>query len=411
MNSHLVSNVAPTVTTDLLIVGAGMAAGQLLRRLAHHKFPGSVMLVGRETVPCYNRVLLPHYVGHQLSASDLQQTALDDTLPLALSMRLGISVQRLSIEKRCAYLSDGSAVSFKRAVFALGSKAIMPAGCDLRLPGVTALRNWRDADVLDALVEQQAPILFVGGGLLGLEAADAIAGRGCAVTVVQRNSKLLPRQVDAQAAGLLLQHLQAKGVEVILQDEVATLDPDGDALAVTFKSGQRQQRAFAGVVLATGCTPNKELAESAGISVGYGVLVDESLATSAAGIYALGECAEIDGTNYQLVEPINVQADVLAQNLCGGVAIFSGAVQGSHLKIEDVPLFFAGTVPQEIGMEDAVIEDSMSRVYRRLCIDSGVLRGAVLFGDTVGAREIQNRINTALSPSQIQDLAFGQQAA
>jgi nitrite reductase (NADH) large subunit len=135
------------------------------------------------------------------------------------------------------------------------------------------------------------------------------------------------------------------------------------------------------------------------------------MASPLAGVFALGECAEVSGTNYQLVEPIYQQAEVLAKNLCGTSAHIPSVVQGSHLKVEDVPLFFAGVVPPEIDTHDAIIEDSGQRVYRRLCLQDGVLRGAVLYGDTLGARDIQNHINTAISPSQAQSLAFGLKAA
>ena len=135
------------------------------------------------------------------------------------------------------------------------------------------------------------------------------------------------------------------------------------------------------------------------------------MATPLKGVFALGECAEVSGTNYQLVELIYQQAEVLAKNLCGASAQLPSVAQGSHLKVDDVPLYFAGAVPSEIGADDMVIEDSSQRIYRRLCLQGNLLRGAVLFGDTLGAREIQNPIDTAISPSQAQSLAFGLKAA
>ena len=400
-----------SLTTDLLIVGGGMAAAELIRRLAHYGFQGSVLLAGEEPVAGYNRVLLPHYLANQVSVSDLSNSALRQSSALAISFRLGVRVETLDTDMKRAQLSDGTLVHFACVVLALGSAVVKPPPAAQAIPGVMSLRTWADADALQRVAHCGEPVLFVGGGLLGLEAADAVLSMGCPVTLIQRSARLMPRQIDAVAAGLLVDRLRAKGVEILLGEEIRTLRAEPVGVSVTFKRKPLQQRTFAAVVLATGCVPRTKLARAADIPCERGITVDTSMASPRAGVFALGECAEVEGTNYQLVEPIYQQAEVLAQNLCGIPAHLPSVVQGSHLKVDDVPLFFAGTVPPEIAPHDAVIEDSGQRVYRRLFIQDGVLRGAVLFGDTLGARDIQRHINTAISPSQSQSLAFGLKAA
>lgn len=402
---------ASSITTDLFIVGGGMAAAHLIRRLAHHGFQGSVLLVGEESVAGYNRVLLPHYLSNQVSESDLSNTALHEPLDLAISYRLGVSVESLDTGMQRARLSDGASVRFTQVVLAMGSAVAKPPAAERPTPGVMSLRTWADADALERVASRGEPLLFVGGGLLGLEAADAVLSTGCPVTLIQRSSRLMPRQIDTHAGDLLVDRLRAKGIEIVLGEEVETLQANASGVSVAFRTQTQRKQRFAAVVLATGCVPRTELARAAGIPCERGITVDASMASPLAGVFALGECAEVSGTNYQLVEPIYQQAEVLAKNLCGTSAHIPSVVQGSHLKVEDVPLFFAGVVPPEIDTHDAVIEDSGQRVYRRLCLQDGVLRGAVLYGDTLGARDIQNHINTAISPSQAQSLAFGLKAA
>ena len=399
------------VTTDLLIVGGGMAAAQLVRRLAHHGFEGAVLLVGEESVAGYNRVLLPHYLARQVSASELSNTALRQSLDLSISFRLSVKVTGLDVAMQRARLSDGSSVRFAQVVLALGSAVARPAALQHTVPGVMELRTWADADWLQELAARGEPVLFVGGGLLGLEAADAVLSTGCPVTLVQRGPRLMPRQIDARAGALLTDRLSAKGIEILLGEEIEAINAESAGVSLAFATQPEKERTFAAVVLATGCAPRTARARAADIPCKRGITVNAAMATPLKGVFALGECAEVSGTNYQLVEPIYQQAEVLAKNLCGASAQLPSVAQGSHLKVDDVPLYFAGAVPSEIGADDMVIEDSSQRIYRRLCLQGNLLRGAALFGDTLGAREIQNHIDTAISPSQAQSLAFGLKAA
>ena len=395
---------------QLLVLGAGMAADALLGRLGHYGFQGSITLVGDETVAGYNRVLLPHYVGGSVETSDLLSTARTHQANLKIDRRLGIRAESLDISARCVQLSDGGRVRYENIVLSLGSQALAPAGIKLPHPRVTALRNWRDADHLIALADEGSAILVVGGGLLGLEVADALLARQCDVTLLQRSHRLLSRQVDERAATLVHASLRNKGMDIVLQEEVTALESHGDGVTVAFNS-HRAPRHFAGVVLATGCLPRTELARNAGVPTRRGIVVDLGMASPAPNVFAIGECAETSGVNYQLVEPMHQQADVLARNLCGASAVLTDVVESSHLKVEGVPLFFAGSVPSSVGGDDTVVDDSEGGVYRRLCFDGDVLRGAVLFGDTLGARDIQEFIGSAVSPAKAQQLAFALKAA
>ena len=243
-----------------------------------------------------------------------------------------------------------------------------PAALQHTVPGVMELRTWADADWLQELAARGEPVLFVGGGLLGLEAADAVLSTGCPVTLVQRGPRLMPRQIDARAGALLTDRLSAKGIEILLGEEIEAINAETAGVSLAFATQPEKERTFAAVVLATGCAPRTELARAADIPCKRGITVNAAMATPLKGVFALGECAEVSGTNYQLVEPIYQQAEVLAKNLCGASAQLPSVAQGSHLKVDDVPLYFAGVVPSEIGADDMVIEDSSQRIYRRLCL-------------------------------------------
>ena len=231
-----------------------------------------------------------------------------------------------------ARLSDGSSVRYAQVVLALGSAVARPAALQHTVPGVMELRTWADADWLQELAARGEPVLFVGGGLLGLEAADAVLSTGCPVTLVQRGPRLMPRQIDARAGALLTDRLSAKGIEILLGEEIEAINAESAGVSLAFATQPEKERTFAAVVLATGCAPRTELARAADIPCKRGITVNAAMATPLKGVFALGECAEVSGTNYQLVEPIYQQAEVLAKNLCGASAQLPSVVQGSYLK-------------------------------------------------------------------------------
>jgi nitrite reductase (NADH) large subunit len=249
------------------------------------------------------------------------------------------------------------------------------------------------------------PVVVIGGGLLGVEAAYGLARRGCKVTLLHIMPQLMERQLDARSAALLATAIRQKGIEVVLEAQTAAIEGGGRAERVVLKDGHAYPASL--VVMAAGIRPAAALAESGGLAIGRGIKVDDTFATSAPGVYAIGECAEHRGTCCGLVEPVYEQAKVLACHLAGLSARYEGSVTAASLKVSGVPVFSMGDFTGE-GAEAILLEDQGAAAYRKLVIRDGRLAGAVLFGDTADALWYRDLIRQQAPIAPIRaSLAFG----
>jgi nitrite reductase (NADH) large subunit len=225
------------------------------------------------------------------------------------------------------------------------------------------------------------------------------------VTLVHLVDRLMERQLDAEASRLLKRALQARDIRVLLQAPTRAILGDGRVRAVELADGRKLPAAL--VVMAAGVKPSIGLAASAGLSTGRGIVVDDTLATSADGIYALGECAEHRGRCYGLIEPAYEQARVLARRLAGRRDRYRGSLLATSLKVSGVPVFSVGDFEGE-GGETLLFEDRQAGVYRKLVLRRDRLCGAVLVGDTGDAAWYRELMRQQISVAAIRSaLAFG----
>ncbi len=263
----------------------------------------------------------------------------------------------------------------------------------LDLPGVHVFRDLDDADALIHYTQNQAAerggnAVVIGGGLLGLEAAEGLRKRGMQVSLLQRDDRLMNRQLDLTAARLLESELRGRGLDIHTGAQLECLKADARGRVCTAHLADGTRLAADCVVVAIGIVPNAELGRMAGLEVNRGVIVDERLASSDPAIHALGECCEFAGQTYGLVEPIWRQVEVLADCLCGKPG--TGYVEARYvdkpcatkLKVSGVSLYAFGPTDPEPGHEVLSYRDPQQGDYRRLLLRDGRLEGAVLYGDT-----------------------------
>ena len=397
--------------TQLLIIGGGMAAARLTQELDRKCFPGSVTIVCAEQDMGYNRVLLPGYIGGKYQPADLQPAQQPWRTNPNVRLLKSVAVTGINIEDRVATLHDGSCIHFSVLVFATGSLVPKPDIPGIDSPVATELRSLADADHLRSRASRATHAVVVGGGLLGLEAADGLHKLGLGVRLIHRGPRLLTRQLDEQGATLLSQELLSKGIDVSLSTTVTAIQPraEADVLSgadaiVRLSNGKHHPADI--VVFATGAQPNDRLARQAGLRCDQGILTDEYLRTSAAKVFALGECARVRGQHHQLVEPINAQASALANTLTGELTAADEPASSTRLKMEQIALFTAGQIRPEAG-DDITICDPRQGLYRRLLLDRATLVGAILLGDTTSSRQILSSIGTRPGAAELERLAFG----
>lgn len=384
----------------LLVVGNGMATDRLLDELVARGATGTmdVTVVGEEPTGAYNRVLLAHV----LAGADPDHVV---TKPFGWYREAGVEliagrwVQRLDTSARVAHIGDGEAVPYDVAVLATGSRPVLPgvngvaAADGTRTAGVHVFRSMEDCLGLRRELDLSAgrrDVIVVGGGLLGLEAAKAVHDLGHRAVVLHPYEHLLDAQLDETGGALLRSSIEAIGIPVVVGRAETVLTgpgPAGTTRAEALLLADGRVLAADTVIFSVGVRPRADVAVVSGIEVERGVVVDDQLATSGPGVYAIGECAQYDGVTVGLVAPCWDQAAVVADVLAGTdpSARYVPAPVYTRLKVAGTHVTSIGELEPVPGDEVLEILERSRGVYRRLVLRDDRLVGAVLVGDAVSA--------------------------
>jgi nitrite reductase (NADH) large subunit len=399
------------VSEPLVIVGNGMAAARLVDELVKTALGRyAIAVIGDEPRLAYNRVLLSSVLAGETASHDIELRPAGWWRDRGVTLKYGCIATEIDVGRRELKIAGEESVEFSKLVLATGSSPLRlnVAGADLA--GVHTFRDSRDVDLLLALAARKRPVVVIGGGLLGLEAAYGLAKAGTPVTLLHLMDRLMERQLDAPAAALLKSLVERKGIEVLLNANTSRIHGETRVEGVELADGRRIEAEA--VIFAAGIRPNVALAREAGISVNRGIVVDDVLQTSAEGIFALGECAEHRGVCYGLVEPAYEQARVLAQHLSGRTAAYQGSVVATNLKVSGVSVFSAGDFIGAAGSEAILLSDLRRGTYKKLVIADGRLTGAVLIGDVGDALWYLELIRNKKPVAGIRaDMMFGRSLA
>ncbi|MFF5963131.1 NAD(P)/FAD-dependent oxidoreductase [Streptomyces collinus] len=376
-----------TSNERVVVIGTGLAGVRLARRLGELGTPA--LLIGEEEHRPYNRVLLAEVLAGRYSPEVI-------ALPAPAQVRRG-RVTGIDRERRTVACADGSVIAYDRLVLATGSNPVLPPLRGLftenhELPeGIHAFRTMDDCLGLSKAVRPGVKAVVIGGGLLGVSAARALARRGAQVVLAQQSERLMERQLDPAASKLVKRHLTDLGVEVHTECRVRDVRCVGGAVrSVEMADGYALDAGL--VVIACGVHPRVGLAQTAGLDVRKGVVVDDELRTSDPYIHAIGDCAQHDGVLYGLATPALEQADVLAELLAGDAnARYTGTRSLTRLTLNghDSPFDLAAFGETEALPGDDVVQltDATRGTYRKVVVRDDRLVGGVLVGElgTVGA--------------------------
>ncbi len=367
---------------ELVIVGNGMAAARLVQELKQSGgFEGRILMIGREPRPAYNRVLLSPLLAGEVEDQALELHSTEWYAEQGIELLCDDPVMALEPERHRLYTGSGKCIYYDQLVLATGSNSSLPPLPGIDLNGVMGFRTWQDVEIMREAAAKGGNAVVIGGGLLGLEAAEGLRKLGMCTRVLQRSDYLLNRQLDRHAAGMLQQTLEGRGLEIITNAGVECLHGNeaGQVTQVILKDGTALPADL--VVVAAGVTPETSLARTVGLDCDRAIKVDAELRTSAVDIFAIGECCQFEGNTYGLVAPIWRQAKVLAQVLSGESDLYAEQPVATQLKVSGISLFSCG----EIDAQDAkVVEyhDPEAGDYRKLWLRDEKLVGAVLYGDT-----------------------------
>ena len=369
-----------------------MASLRLLERLtefARGRF--EITVVGAEPSPAYNRVLLSALLAGEMDEEACRFRGADWYAAEGIRLLSGTPATAVDLERRIVQVGQ-EAVPFDRLVLATGSLPVRLPISGMDLPGVVAFRDLGHVEAIRAVSRPGARAVVIGGGLLGLEAAYGLARIGVATTLLHVMDRLMERQLDARAARLVRAAMERKGVEVVLSASTAEIVGTDRVRAVRLADGAVLPSDL--VVVAVGVRPNADLARAAGLATNRGVVVDDMLATSQPGVYAVGECVEHRGQVYGLVEPGYEQADVLARALVGEAAAYRGSKLATSLKVSGVPVFSAGDIADDAEGEPIILSSPAAGIYRKLVLREERLVGALLVGDVAEGRWYRDLIGS-----------------
>ncbi|WP_343350082.1 nitrite reductase large subunit NirB [Pseudomonas sediminis] len=397
----------------LVMIGNGMAGVRTLEellKLAPDLY--DITVFGAEPHPNYNRILLSPVLAGEQTFEEIVLNDLNWYADNGIKLLLGRKVVKIDRKARRVIADDGSEAEYDRLLIATGSNPFILPIPGKDLDGVIGYRDIADTQTMMDTAKTHKHAVVIGGGLLGLEAANGLKLRGMDVTVVHIGDWLLERQLDRTAGELLQKSLEDRGLKFLLPKHTAELldNGEGRVCAVKFKDGEVIPADL--VVMAAGIRPNSELAESAGIACNRGILVNDTLQTYDPRIYAIGECASHRGIAYGLVAPLFEQAKVCANHLAQlGYSRYQGSVTSTKLKVTGIDLFSAGEFMGGEGTETITLSDPIGGVYKKLVIKDDVLVGACLYGDTADGGWYFRQIRENHNVSEIRDhLMFGEGA-
>jgi len=360
-----------------IIIGngaAGMAAAEAVRA---RDTEGEVTIYTDENRFHYSRPRIIEYLGGGLEASKLTIRGEDFYTKLNIKLMRDTPVESIDPVGRGIILRDGGQDRFDRLVIASGASSFLPPIEGIELGCVFSLRTIDDADKILGHGAGKGRVVVIGGGLLGLETAASLVKRGRKVTVIEVFDRLLPRQLDIDAAAMLQSSLEAMGMTFHLGKRTAAIRENGDSAEVLFEDGSSIPADV--VVFSAGIRSNLSVARDAGIACERGILVDERMETSLPGVFAAGDVAQFRGAVYGLWLASREQGLVAGANAAGGNVVYTGSQISARLKVSGIELVSLGSI--ETGEGVTVFTRRNEGSFKRLFVKDGSLVGAILIGD------------------------------
>ena len=403
----------------LVVVGNGMAGMRTveeLLKIAPDLY--DITVFGDEPYPNYNRIMLSPVLANEQTIDDIILNSREWYAENNITLHTSARINKIDRKNRVVYAEDGTSAEYDRLLLATGSKPFMLPIPGKDLEGVIGYRDIKDTNDMIETAKLHKHAVVIGGGLLGLEAANGLKIQGMEVTVVHKNDWLLERQLDKTAGVMLQKSLETKGLTFLLNKNTAQLivhedgHHQGRVKAVQFDDGLTIAADL--VVMAVGIRPNYALAESAGIYCNRGIVVNDTMQTYDPRVYAVGECVAHRGISYGLVAPLFEMAKVCANHLANfGIGLYKGSVTSTKLKVTGVDLFSAGDFASaelmNDGREEIVLHDAVGGVYKKLVIKNDTIIGSVLYGDTADGSWYFQMLRDGKAIHEIRDhLMFGQ---
>ena len=393
----------------LVVIGNGMAGIRTVEELLKiDPLMYDITVFGAEPYGNYNRIMLSPVLAGERTIDEIMLNDMQWYEDNHVTLHSGKEVTSIDRVNKKVIADDGTEESYDRLLIATGSDPFIIPVPGNDLDGVIAFRDIKDVDTMIEAAGKHKHAVVIGGGLLGLEAANGLMEQGMSVTVVHLMDKLMERQMDAPAAAMLKESLEERGLHFLMEAATESIIGKDRVEKVRFKDGSEIYADL--VVMAVGIKPNIKLAKEAGIHCERGIVVNDTLQTYDPSVYSVGECAQHRGIAYGLVAPLFEMAKVCANHLAKmGIGRYEGTMTSTKLKVTGIDLFSAGDFIGDETTDELVFQDKARGVYRKIVVKNNRIEGAVMYGDTIDGTWYFDLMRDGTDISELREnLLFGQ---
>ncbi|MGI6435226.1 MAG: FAD-dependent oxidoreductase [Syntrophomonadaceae bacterium] len=367
-----------------VVVGGGIAALSAAEAIRCRNNTARITMVSDEAALPYYRPALSDYLGEELAEEKFYVKRPSWYDEQRIEVIIATSVKAINSSKRELFLSNGEKMAYNRLILATGARSNIPDIPGVDCEGVYALRSYKDVQTIKAVLEQVGQVVIIGGGVLGLEAAWEMSRLGKQVAIIEHNSRLMPRQLDADASQRLETLVRQHGVQLHLARDVRCLQGSPRVSSVKLTDGQVLNADL--VLLSTGVKPNLELAQAAGIETDRGIVVDAGMRTSASDIYAAGDVAQFAGNLIGLWPTAMEMGRIAGANAAGDWQEYHPPTLSTLLVAFDMEVFSRGEVnPSQEETRVVEVWDPVENYYKKSFIKDGILIGEIVIASRVAA--------------------------
>lgn len=395
--------------SKLVVIGNGMAGIRTVEEIIKRN-PDlyDITVFGAEPHVNYNRIMLSPVLAGEKVFDEIILNSQEWYDENNITLHTDAEVSEIDRNTKIVRTKSGLEASYDKLIIATGSDPFIIPIPGKDLEGVISFRDMKDVDTMLNAAKSYKNAVVIGGGLLGLEAANGLKIKGMNVSVIHLMDTLMERQLDEAAGFLLKEELRSRDIDIVTGANTSEIRGDDRVKSVKLDDGRI---IFADlVVMAVGIRPSVALAQKSGLEIGRGLMVNDQMQTSDPDIYSVGECVEHRGLTYGLVAPLFEMGKVLADHITSAAnSAYEGSVTSTKLKVTGVDLFSAGDFSGGKGTEEIVFRDASRGVYKRVLIKENKIEGVVLYGDASDGAWYFQMLRDEQDITDIRDtLIFGQ---
>jgi len=382
-----------------VIIGQGVAGVTAAEHLRKQDQAGGITMLTDEDLPFYWRLRLNDYIAGHLDEKDL--IAKDDQhyRSLSIDYRLNTPIVDANPDKRVVITKNSEEIPYDNLLVATGSHSFVPPIKGTEKKGVFTLRSVQDSRDIRAHAQNKKQAVLIGGGLLGLETANALRKMGLQCKVVEFFPRLLPRQLDIEGAGQLQKIMEGMGLSFRLGVTTKEILGQEEVSGVRLESGEIIEAEM--VIISAGVRPNLELAKPLGLEVDKGIIVDDRMRTSREDVFAAGDVIQFNGMLYGIWPAAMEQGKIAGINMGGGEAVYSGTIMANILKVAGIDLASMGNIDAEGEHESIVV--SGESFYKKVVIKDNHVIGSIFLGDKSEMNDIKKLMEEETDVSKIKD--------